>query len=652
MIDRLTIDKILDATDIVDVVSEFVTLRKAGINYKGLCPFHDDKTPSFIVSPAKGICHCFACGKGGTAVSFLMEHEQISYPEALRWLARKYNIEIKEQELSDEQRQEQNERESMYVVNEWAKAYFHRLLLEDADGQAIGQQYFRSRGVRDDIIEKFQLGYALPRRNALSETALKAGYQKEFLIKTGLCYQRDDGTLVDRYAGRVIFPWHNVSGKVSAFGGRLLDSRTKGVQQKYVNSPESDIFHKDRELYGLYHAKRAISKYDCVYMVEGYTDVIAMHQCGLENVVANSGTALSVHQIKLLRRFTPNIVLLYDGDEAGIHAAMRGTDMLLQEGMNVKILLLPDGDDPDSFSRKHNSEEFRNYVGDHQVDFIIFKTRLLLDGVTDPIKRSEAISNIVRSVSVIPDQIKRDTYIRECSRNFQMNEQTLINTMNRFIGGDIENQQKEAERQLRQQEAAAQTQQQPQQHASFHSSDKRALEVERLIIQLIIQHGEEIIYRDIETEDGQLVNLTVAQYIDYDLAQDDLHFSSPLFDRILHEAAIHSSDEGFKADTYFTSHADIGISRLAGSLAMNHYQLSKSLQMRTDAATLQQKTEHLIVDFRIGIKTRLINDLKHAIAEANKASDMAKVRELMKEQMEAQKLRDTIAAKVGRDIVR
>ena len=330
----------------------------------------------------------------------------------------------------------------------------------------------------------------------------------------------------------------------------------------------------------------------------------------------------------------------------------RGIDMLLAEGMNVKLLLLPDGDDPDSFSRKHNSEEFRNYVGDHQVDFIIFKTRLLLDGVTDPIKRSEAISNIVRSVSVIPDQIKRDTYIRECSRNFQMNEQTLINTMNRFIGGDIENQQKEAERQLRQQEAAAQTQQQPQQHASFHSSDKRALEVERLIIQLIIQHGEEIIYRDIETEDGQLVNLTVAQYIDYDLAQDDLHFSSPLFDRILHEAAIHSSDEGFKADTYFTSHADIGISRLAGSLAMNHYQLSKSLQMRTDAATLQQKTEHLIVDFRIGIKTRLINDLKHAIAEANKASDMAKVRELMKEQMEAQKLRDTIAAKVGRDIVR
>ena len=652
MIDRATIDKIMDATNIVDVVSEFVTLRKTGVNYKGLCPFHDDKTPSFIVSPSKGICHCFACGKGGNAVNFIMEHEQMTYPDALRWLAKKYNIEIKERELTAEEQQAANDRESMFVLNEWARDYFHDILHNDIDGKAIGMQYFRGRGFRDDIIKKFQLGYALPRRDSLSKAALQKGFKKEFLIKTGLCYQKDNGELVDRYSGRVIFPWLSVSGKVNAFGGRLLDSRTKGVQQKYVNSPESDIYHKDHELYGLYQAKRAIAKEDNVFMVEGYTDVISMHQNGIENVVANSGTALSMHQVRLLRRFTSNITLLYDGDEAGIHAAMRGTDMLLQEGMNVKILLLPDGDDPDSFSRKHNSEEFRNYVGDHQVDFIIFKTRLLLDGVTDPIKRSEAISNIVRSVSVIPDQIKRDTYIRECSRNLQLNEQTLINTMNRFIGGDIENQQKEAERQLRQQEAAAQTQQQPQQHASFHSSDKRALEVERLIIQLIIQHGEEIIYRDIETEDGQLVNLTVAQYIDYDLAQDDLHFSSPLFDRILHEAAIHSSDEGFKADTYFTSHADIGISRLAGSLAMNHYQLSKSLQMRTDAATLQQKTEHLIVDFRIGIKTRLINDLKHAIAEANKASDMAKVRELMKEQMEAQKLRDTIAAKVGRDIVR
>ena len=338
MIDRDTIDKIMEATNIVDVVSEFVTLRKAGINYKGLCPFHDDKTPSFMVSPTKGICHCFACGKGGNAVNFLMEHEQISYPDALRWLAKKYNIEIQERELSAEEKQQATDRESMFIVNEWAKNYFIDILKKNPDGQAIGLQYFRSRGIRDDIIEKFKLGYALPKRDALSKAAVAAGYKADYLVKTGLCYRKDNGELVDRYAGRVIFPWFSVSGKVNAFGGRLLDSRTKGVQQKYVNSPESDIFHKERELYGLYQAKREIAKQDHVYMVEGYTDVIAMHQCGICNVVANSGTALSVHQIKALRRFTPNITLLYDGDEAGIHAAMRGTDMLLGEGMNPTVL--------------------------------------------------------------------------------------------------------------------------------------------------------------------------------------------------------------------------------------------------------------------------------------------------------------------------
>jgi len=415
MIDRTTVERILDAAQIVDVVSEFVTLRKRGVNYVGLCPFHDDKTPSFYVSPAKGVCKCFSCGAGGSAVHFIMRHEQITYPEALRWLAAKYNIEIQERELTDDEKREASERESMFIVNEWAKDYFRDIMNNDVDGQAIGKQYFRSRGIRDDIMQKFQLGYALPRRNALSEAALKKGYKEEFLVKTGLCYRKDNGELADRYAGRVIFPWFNVSGKINAFGGRLLDSRTKGVQQKYVNSPESDIYHKDHELYGLYQAKKAIVKEDCVYMVEGYTDVIAMHQCGLENVVANSGTALSIYQIRLLHRFTQNVVLLYDGDEEGIHAAMRGTDMLLGEGMNIKVLILPDGDDPDSFSRKHSAEELRKYIAMHQTDFIQFKTDLLLNGVSDPVKRSEAIASIVKSVSVIPNQITRDTYIRECS---------------------------------------------------------------------------------------------------------------------------------------------------------------------------------------------------------------------------------------------
>ena len=426
MIDRATIDKIMDATNIVDVVSEFVTLRKAGVNYKGLCPFHDDTTPSFMVSPSKQICKCFACGEGGTAINFLMKHEQITYPEALRWLAKKYNIDIQEKELTDEEKQQQSDRESMFIVNEWAMNYFHDILKNDPDGVAIGRQYFRSRGIRDDIIEKFNLGFALPQRDALAKAAQKAGYQTEFLVKTGLCIQGEKG-IHDRYAGRVIFPWLNVSGKVVAFGGRLLDARTKGVQQKYVNSSDSEIYHKDHELYGLYQAKKAIAKEDRVYMVEGYTDVIAMHQCGLENVVANSGTALSVYQIKLLRRFTQNITLLYDGDEAGIHAAMRGTDMLLQEGMNIKVLLLPDGDDPDSFARKHTAQEFKDYIEQNATDFISFKTRLTVEGISDPVKRSEAIGGIVKSISVIPDPILRSTYLSELSQRMGIKEQTLLN---------------------------------------------------------------------------------------------------------------------------------------------------------------------------------------------------------------------------------
>lgn len=661
MIDRETIDRIMDAVNIVDVVSEFVHLRKAGINYKGLCPFHDDKTPSFIVSPAKGICHCFACGKGGNAVNFIMEHEQMTYPEALRWLAKKYNIEIHERELSDEEAREASERESMFVVNEWAKEYFQNILHDDPDGQAIGLQYFRSRGFRDDIIRKFQLGYALPGRTSLSAAALAKGYKEEFLLKTGLCYKRDSGELVDRYAGRVIFPWVNVSGKVNAFGGRLLDSRTKGVQQKYVNSPESDIFHKDHELYGIFQAKREIVKEDSVYMVEGYTDVISMHQSGIENVVANSGTALSVYQIRLLHRFTSNIVLLYDGDEAGIHAAMRGTDMLLAEGMNVKVLLLPDGDDPDSFSRKHTADEFRRYVEEHQADFILFKTRAMLDGVTDPIKRSEAISSIVRSVSVIPNQIVRDTYLRECSANFQMSEQTLINTMNGFIRGDIESRVKDIEREQRRMERERASLQNvspqggdvPQAmggHVGLHTVSEQAGEVERMLVQMIMRHGEEIIYRDLETDDGQHVNLSVAQYIDYDFSSDGLAFSDPFYNRILEEAVAHSDDEGFKAENYFTHHPDIEVSRLAGELVISRYQMGReSDDEERRIASLRQSVVHLVLDFRMDIMERRLKDIQMKLRHVG--NDMEKIRALMQEYKDTQTLRDAVARKLGSDVV-
>ncbi len=442
MIDRPTIAKIMDATKIEEVVSEFVTLKKRGINYVGLCPFHNDSNPSFSVSPTRGICHCFTCGKGGNAINFLMELEQMTYPDALRWLAKKYKIEIQERELTNEEKQRESERESMFIVNDWAAKYFQDILLHDVDGIAIGMAYFRGRGFRDDIIRKFQLGFALPKRTALAEAAKAAGYNPKYLVDTGLCFKVDkdeagnksgEDKILDRFSGRAIFPWFSVSGKVVAFGGRVLDSRTKGISQKYVNSPDSVIYHKERELYGLYQAKKAIAKEDCVFMVEGYTDVISMHQCGIENVVANSGTALSVHQIRLLHRFTSNIVLLYDGDNAGIHAALRGTDMLLEEEMNVKVLFLPDGNDPDSFARSHSAEEFRRYIQENQTDFIQFKTDILLRGVTDPVKRSQAINSIVESISKIKNQITRASYITDCSHRLGVNEAIIVNALNNFV---------------------------------------------------------------------------------------------------------------------------------------------------------------------------------------------------------------------------
>ena len=648
MIDRATVDKIMEATDIVDVVGEFVNLRKAGVNYKGLCPFHDDKTPSFMVSPARQICKCFACGEGGNAVNFLMKHEQITYPEALRWLAKKYNIEIQERELTDDEKREQSDRESMFVVNEWACQYFHEILKNDVDGIAIGKQYFRSRGIRDDIIEKFRLGFALTKRDAMCNEAKRKGYQDEFLVKTGLAIQNERG-IYDRFAGRAMFPWLNVSGKVVAFGGRKLDAATKGVQQKYVNSPDSEIYHKDHELYGIYQAKKAIVKEDCVYMVEGYTDVIAMHQCGLENVVANSGTALSNHQIRLLHRFTQNIVLLYDGDEAGVHAAMRGTDMLLAEGMNIKVLVLPDGDDPDSFSKKHTADEFKTYIEQHQTDFIQFKTDLLLKGVTDPQKRSEAVSSILKSVSVIPDKLKRDTYLSECSHRFNVNEQALVTTVNTYIQRDKEEKQKERERG----EAGTADSQERQEELivpiGLHTAQEQTTEVERLLIQNIIRHGDEIIYEGVETDDGQTINLNVAQYVDYDLGADGLQFSNPLFNRILQEAVEHSGDAGFKADLYFMQHPDPQVSQLAASLGIDRHQLSRSFQVNSNSNLLRQRIEHLILDFRMDIVSQHLKELQRKMKEVG--SDMTQVKELMEDYKQTQELRNALARQRGSDVI-
>ena len=644
MIDRATIDKIMDATNIVDVVGEFVTLRKAGVNYKGLCPFHDDTTPSFMVSPSKQICKCFACGEGGTAINFLMKHEQITYPEALRWLAKKYNIEIEEKELTDEEKQQQSDRESMLAVNEWAMKYFQDMLKNDPDGIAIGKQYFRSRGIRDDIIEKFNLGYALPKRDALATAAQKAGYKGEFLEKTGLCIKGEKG-LHDRYAGRVIFPWLNVSGRVVAFGGRLLDARTKGVQQKYVNSPDSELYHKERELYGLFQAKKAIAKEDRVFMVEGYTDVIAMHQCGLENVVANSGTALSIHQIKLLRRFTQNITLLYDGDEAGIHAAMRGTDMLLEEGMNLQVLLLPDGDDPDSFSRKHSAQEFREYIEKNATDFITFKTRLTVEGITDPVKRSEAIGGIVKSISLIPDQILRSTYLSELAQRLGIKEQTLLNSMNGMIAKNKEEKEKQAERDAERQG----TQQEQPQFIGLHTIDEQTREVEKLLVKAIIRDGEKVIFENVETEDGGTTDMTVAQYVAYDLELDDLRFHDERYNLILDEAVAHSGEPDFKAEAYFLHHPDMEIGQLAAELAIDRHQLGKGFELKEREGGLRQHVLHLVLDLRMDIVEKHLKEITKQLKEVGK--DNEQMMKLLEEFKDTQQLRDALAKQLGNDII-
>lgn len=659
MIDRATVERIKEAANIVDVVSEFVTLRKSGANYKGLCPFHNEKTPSFYVSPARGTCHCFGCGKGGSPITFIMEHEQMTYPEALRWLANKYHIEIHERELTNQEREEQSQRESMFIVNEWAASYFEDLLHHPADGNDIGMQYFRSRGFRDDIILKFRLGYDLPNRLVLAPTALQKGYKEEFLVKTGICYKNEHGELIDRYAGRVTFPWIGVNGKVVGFTARVLDSRTKGVNQKYVNSPDSDLFHKDHELYGIYQAKKAIAREDRVYMVEGQADVIALHQCGIENVVANSGTALSLHQIHMLHRFSSNITLIYDGDAAGIHAALRGTDMLLSEGMNLNVLLLPGGQDPDEFARSHTAADFRQYIEEHQVDFIQFKTNLMLKNERDPKKRAEAINSIVQSISVVPNQILRDTYIHDCAQRIGLNESTLINQMNNFIRGrktgSTAPQQDGVPVGPQPQPATAPTAMDP------TTPMQQASKVEMMLAQLIIRHGERVIMNDVEDEEGNHYSLTVAQYIYYNLAADNLSLHNDLFNKILHEACEHSTEPGFKAEPYFINHEDINMSKLATDMSMDRYHLSQrkadgpdneeaQLQAeRNQTESLRNQTIHLLLDFRMDYVEAQLKEIQDKMRTV--ANDMEQLKALMEQFRDMQMLRNQLARQLGSNIV-
>ena len=649
MIDRPTIAKIMDATKIEEVVSEFVTLKKRGINYVGLCPFHNDSNPSFSVSPTRGICHCFTCGKGGNAINFLMELEQMTYPDALRWLAKKYKIEIQERELTNEEKQRESERESMFIVNDWAAKYFQDILLHDVDGIAIGMAYFRGRGFRDDIIRKFQLGFALPKRTALAEAAKAAGYNPKYLVDTGLCFKVDkdeagtksgEDKILDRFSGRAIFPWFSVSGKVVAFGGRVLDSRTKGISQKYVNSPDSVIYHKERELYGLYQAKKAIAKEDCVFMVEGYTDVISMHQCGIENVVANSGTALSVHQIRLLHRFTSNIVLLYDGDKAGIHAALRGTDMLLEEEMNVKVLFLPDGNDPDSFARSHSAEEFRRYIQENQTDFIQFKTDILLRGVTDPVKRSQAINSIVESISKIKNQITRASYITDCSHRLGVNEAIIVNALNNFVRNGMSEQVKAERRAAGLKDSTVAAAQQAQSVMRAVTPLDKLLEVEGLLVQLIIHHGDQLI--TVQDVDGNEVEVAVAQYISLDLGGDGFKFHNDLYNQIMQEAVEHlEKEDDFVAETYFANHPNPEISRLAGLPTGAQEVSTASLQMKMSADKLRQFVFKDILSFRTHYIAQRIIEVQQEFAR-NPTN-----RELLQEFMKLKQMNTLLASQAN-----
>ncbi|OCR42796.1 DNA primase [Bacteroides fragilis] len=665
MIDQATIDRILDAAQIVEVVSDFVTLRKRGVNYVGLCPFHNEKTPSFSVSPSKGLCKCFSCGKGGNAVHFIMEHEQMSYPEALRYLAKKYNIEIKERELTNEEKEVQSNRESMFIVNNFARDYFQNILKNHVDGRSIGLAYFRQRGFRDDIIDKFQLGFSTEGRDALAQEALRKGFKQEFLVKTGLCYETDDHKLRDRFWGRVMFPVHTLSGKVVAFGGRVLSTENKKLA-KYVNSPESEIYHKSNELYGIYFAKQAIVKQDCCFLVEGYTDVISMHQSGVENVVASSGTSLTPGQIRLIHRFTNNITVLYDGDMAGIKASIRGIDMLLEEGMNIKVCLLPDGDDPDSFARKHNATEFQNFIQEHETDFIRFKAQLLMeDAGKDPMKRAELINDIVRSIAVIPEAIVRDVYIKECGQLLRIEDKLLVSEVakRRELQAEKGNkpiasnnaptpQPGEMPPPFPPEEMEADT------YQSFIPQEGKEgqefYKYERLIIQMIVRYGEKVMC-NLTDEEGNEVPVTVVEYVINDLKEDELAFHNPLHRRILSEASEHIHDQEFASERFFVAHPDPKISTIATELASDRYQLSKyhskTQKLVTDEERLYEMVPMLMINFKNAIVAEELKHIMYALQDPSIANDNAQCDAVMQRYKEMKEIQNLMAKRLGDRVV-
>ena len=662
MIDQATIDKILDSANIVEVVSDFVTLRKRGVNYIGLCPFHDEKTPSFSVSPSKNICKCFSCGKGGSAVHFIMEHEQMSYYEALKYLAKKYNIEIQEREQTDEEKLQQSTRESMLIVNAFAQEYFTNILFNHAEGRSIGLSYFHERGFRDDIIKKFGLGYSLDQREALYNEARARGYKKDYLLSTGLCLENSNGQVSDRFRGRVIFPVYSLSGKVLAFGGRILKKDEK--MAKYVNSPESDIYHKSHELYGVYQAKQAIVKQDNCFLVEGYTDVLSMHQSGIENVVASSGTSLTPGQIRLIHRFTNHVTILYDGDAAGIKASLRGIDMLLKEGLHIKVVLLPDGDDPDSFAQKQSAAAFTQYIKEHEVDFIRFKTNLLLENAgQDPVKKAALISDIVQSIAVIPDTIERSVYTKECSRLMDIAENILLSEINKLRYQELQSRKdggnsSQAQENRSNGNEGSENRPSAQDPLPIDTVKRRKSSAttyindlsERTLIRYIIRYGD----LELFPKDDNGAMWKVASYIFHDLQADEIKFSNPIYQKIREEAEILFSQEENNLSRHFTTHPDPEISEIATNCISDKYELSKVHTKYQHIASEEERIAELVPRALFELKDAIITQEIGRIQQRLKTqkNTPTEVQELMYKISDLYKVKAALAKELGERTVR
>jgi len=622
MIDYNTIQKIIDTAEITEVVQDFVNLKKRGVNYLGLCPFHNEKTPSFTVSPAKGIYKCFGCGKGGNAVNFIMEHEHLGYPEALKYLAKKYHIEVVEKELTAEEIQQQNERDSLLIVTKYANTYFQEKLHKNNDGRAIGLSYFKERGFREEIIEKFELGYSLDEKDALTIAAKEKGYKIDFLEKSGLTIVNENGQY-DRFRGRVIFPIHGLSGNVIGFGGRILKKDVKAA--KYLNSPESDIYHKSRVLYGMYYAKKSITQLDKCYLVEGYTDVISMYQSGIENVVASSGTSLTVDQIRLIKRFTPNVTIIYDGDAAGIKASLRGIDLVLEQGMNVRVLLLPEGEDPDSFAKSHSATELTEHIEKNEEDFITFKTRLLFnEAKNDPVKKANLISDIVRSIAVIPEIIVRTVYIKECSDILEIDEKVLYGEINKIRRKNYEKEYK------RNTSPDANFKKASPPVPSF-VADIYSEAQEKEIIRLLLQYADNTLYTYQEDKYDEPRIVTVAEYTIHEILNDDLEFKNLIYKQIFQEYLDAVNSDTKLEDKHFIYHTDPEISKLAADLLSSSYTLSKIFEKGgAHVETEEMKLKKIVPETIIAYKRKI---LEIAQSDAKEKLKVAQEKKITTEEM-------------------